>query len=109
MKTTTNTAKQILARPCAVLVAGDAPEPAVLNAYDDDLATAERHRKEWLATTARHPDSPTAATCLRIGDQETDILNAMKQLAAMLTDRKARVHIRMAIQDVQDWRNGRDL
>jgi hypothetical protein len=105
MKTTT--AKQILARPCVVLVAGDAPEPAILNAYDD-LASAEHHRKEWLAATARRPDSPAAATYLRIGEEEADILSAMKQLAAMLTDRKASVHIRMAIQDVQDWRNGRD-
>jgi hypothetical protein len=33
----------------------------------------------------------------------------MKQLAAMLTDGKASVHIRMAIQDVQDWRNGCEM
>jgi hypothetical protein len=51
--------KLIALLPCAVLVAGDAPESAALNAYED-IATAERHRKEWLATTARRPDSPAA-------------------------------------------------
>jgi hypothetical protein len=106
MKKTTTTSKQGLAKPYAVLVAGDAAEPSFLAGYDD-LASAERSRKEWLDATARRPDRPAAATYLRIGDQEADVLNAIKELAALLADRNATVKIRCAVQDIQDWRNGK--
>ena len=93
MKKTTKTNKQALTKPYAVFVAGDAAEPAFLAGHDD-LASAERHRKEWLDCAGRRPDRPAAATYLRVGDQEADILNAIKELATLLADRNATVKIR---------------
>jgi hypothetical protein len=106
LKNTAKTNKQTLARPYAVLVAGDAAEQAFLTGHDD-LASAERRRKEWLAATARRGDRPAAATYVRIGDQEADVLNAIKELASLLTDRNATVKIRCAVEDIQDRRNGK--
>ena len=103
----TTTAKQVLTS-YAVLVAAGELARTVLGSYDE-LANAEHHRMEWLDDGARRPGHPVASTYLRIDHEETDILSAIGQLAAMLADRKAGAHIRMAVQTVQDWRNGRDL
>jgi hypothetical protein len=57
-----------------------------------------------LDCAGHRPDRPAAATYLRVGDQEADILNAIKELATLFADRNATVKIRCAIRDIQDWR-----
>jgi hypothetical protein len=39
---------------------------------------------------------------------EATILRALKRIASRIDDRKARVHIAAAIQEVEDWRNGKN-
>lgn len=90
--------------PFTVVVFGNTPKPIVLNAFDD-LEVAERARKEWLASYAHRADRPTVGIYQRIDTgSEASLLAALRQLAARIKDRRARVHIEAAIQDVQEWR-----
>jgi hypothetical protein len=40
---------------------------------------------------------------------EQEVLAEIKKLASELTDHNAQHRIRMAVQDIEDWRNGKDF
>jgi glutamate-1-semialdehyde aminotransferase len=40
---------------------------------------------------------------------EQELLAEIKKLASELTDHNAQHRIRMAVQDIEDWRNGKDF
>jgi hypothetical protein len=119
MKTTTKRAKR------------NATQPTYEAAYAECAAIAERlprlladHKNEIRtagpADPAHTEDLIAAQDHLRcaldaLGDvaaietqPEATVLRALKRIASRIEDRRARVHIAAAIQEVEDWRNGKD-
>lgn len=86
--------------PYAVIVFGNTPKPAVLNTHDN-LDAAERARREWLDHYAHRPDLPPVGLYQHIEPaSQVHLLAALDQLAARITDQRARAHIESAIQEV---------
>ena len=69
-------------------------------AYTEDLMAAQDHLRCALDTLGD-------VTALET-EPEATILRALKRIASRIDDRRARVHIAAAIQEVEDWRNGKE-
>jgi hypothetical protein len=119
MKTTTKRTNKAITQPAYEAAYAECAEmveslPRLLADHKDEISTADPTDLTYTEDLVAAQDHLRCALDA-LGDitaietqPEATILRALKRIASRLDDRRARVHIAAAIQEVEDWRNGKE-